>query len=126
MPDRRIPEKPMVTFVKGYVGGVGAGILTVALPPIGVLMLGAGAVATARVALTDPGKRPHVLVLCGGFLLGLGALLLYGSWNVIAACRETTDFCGNANVVPLLTAGIVVVAAGCVAVVAAFRASRPE
>lgn len=114
----------MITFGKGFVGGVGAGILTVALPPIGVLMLGAGVVAGVRLALTDPGKRAYVLDLVAGFLLGLGALLLYGSWNVFAACRETTDFCGNANVVPILTAGIVVVAAGCAAAIASVRWTR--
>lgn len=117
-------ERPLLTFVKGLAGGIGGGVLTVALPPVGMLMLVAGAVAAGRSVTTEPSKRAEVLVLSAGFLLGLGALFLYGSWNVIAACQDTTDFCGNANVVPLLVAGIAAFAAGCLATIGSSRATR--
>lgn len=117
-------ERPLLTFAKGLVGGIGGGVLTVALPPVGVVMLVAGAVVAGRAIVTEPSKRTEVLVLSAGFLLGLGALLLYGSWNVISACQDTTDFCGNANVVPLLVAGIAAVAAGFLAAIGSIRAAR--
>lgn len=117
-------DRPLATFAKGLLGGIGGGVLTAVLPAVGVLMLGVGAVVAGRAVMTQPSRRTEVLVLSAGFLLGLGALLLYGSWNVISACQETTDFCGNANVAPLLVAGIAVFAAGCLAAIGSWQATR--
>jgi hypothetical protein len=98
--------------------------LTVAVPPVGVLLIVVGAIAAARSALSEPWKRMQLLSLGAGFLLGIGAVFLYGSWNVVSACSETRDFCGNANVVPLLTAAIFALALGGTAASVSLLANR--
>ena len=72
----------------------------------------------------DAAERPRHLSTAAGFLIGSGALFLYGSWNTISACTETSDFCGNANVVPLLAAAIGLLAVGFVVAAGAVVSAR--
>lgn len=117
-------ERLPATYLKGVIGGLGGGLLTVVLPPVGVLLLGAGAVAASRAAIRNPSGRLRLLVVVAGFMTGLGILLLYGSWNLVSACRDTTDFCGNANVGPFVVVSMVIMAVGSLATVAAVRAAK--
>ena len=50
-----------------------------------------------------------------GTLVGAGAILLYGAINTVAACINTDDFCGNANVWPLGALAVVTIGAGATA-----------
>jgi hypothetical protein len=110
--DRADTQSPALAFGKGAIGGVGAGMLVAMVPIVGAIGLVLALLMATRIALRQTERRVEVLVVGSGFMLGLGALLLYGSWNVITACRETSDFCGDANVVPLLVGAIVVLVVG--------------
>ena len=60
-----------------------------------------------------------------GVLVGAGAVLLLGTFNTVAACLDTDDFCGNANVWPLAAFAVFTIGAGVAAVGAvAFRTAR--
>ena len=50
-----------------------------------------------------------------GTLIGAGAVLAYGAINTVAACINTDDFCGNANVWPLGAFALVTIGAGAIA-----------
>ena len=115
-------------FLAGLVIGLVVGLLAVIVPVMGFLLLVAGVVAALVSAWGDRATRTRGLSTAAGFLIGLGGLFLWGSWNTISACEQTDDFCGDANIVPLLALAIALLLAGLVtaawAVLSARRARR--
>jgi apolipoprotein N-acyltransferase len=117
-------------FLAGLVIGLVVGLLAVIVPVMGFVLLVAGVVAALVSAWGDRTARTRGLSAAAGFLMGLGALFLWGSWNTISACVQTDDFCGDANVVPLLALAIALLVVGlviaAVAVVSVRRAVRQD
>jgi hypothetical protein len=106
-------------LVLGFATGLLLGLLTSLSPLIAIVAILAVLVGT----LVGVGQRQDSsrTLLMAGTLVGAGAVLLFGAINTVAACRETDDFCGNANVWPLLafamvSVGVGILAAGAVAI----------
>ncbi len=118
------PSDAAVGFLTGLLGGVAGGLLTIILPVVGVGLLAVGVVAALINAMASAASRPRQLSTAAGFLIGSGALFLYGSWNTISACAGTDDFCGNANVVPLLAATIALLVVGFLLAAGAVASAR--
>jgi hypothetical protein len=99
------------------------GLLTSLSPFIAIAAILALVVWT----LINVGRRRETsrTMLLAGTLLGAGAVLLFGALNTVAACVDTSDFCGNANVWPMGAFAVVTIGVGTVAAgVTAFRTAR--
>ena len=127
-------QQPRSVAVRGFPAGLGiglvVGLLAVIVPVMGFVLLVAGVVAALVSAWGDRATRTRGLSADAGFLVGLGGLFLLGSWNTISACEQTDDFCGDANVVPLLALAIALLLAGLVtaawAVLSVRRTREPD
>jgi hypothetical protein len=111
-------------FLAGLLLGLAGGLLTDLMPVVGLGLIVLGVITLLIRAKAVAGARPRELATAGGFLIGSGALFLYYSWNTISACANTDDFCGNANVVPLLAAAIVLLVVGFVMAGGAVASAR--
>ena len=111
-------------FLAGLLAGAAGGLLIDLMPVVGLGLLAVGGSAALTSAKASTAARPRGLPTAAGFLIGLGAIFLYGSWNTISACTRTDDFCGNANVVPLLTSAIALLVVGFVMAAGAVRSAR--
>jgi hypothetical protein len=111
-------------FVAGLVGGAAAGFVTALMPVAGLVLLAIGVIAAIVGAITVPATRPKRLATAAGFLISSGGVFLYGSLNVISACQQTEDFCGDANVNPLLITAIVLLALGALSAGGALAIAR--
>jgi hypothetical protein len=87
-------------FVAGLLIGLFLGLLAVALLPIALALVPLGMLASARALREVPIDRPLSAGIAG-YLLGIGAVLMFGALNTFVACTGSEDFCGNANIVPL-------------------------
>jgi hypothetical protein len=108
------------TFLLGVATGLLLGLLASLSPFIAIVAIVAVLVAT----VLSVGQRadPSRTMQLAGTLVGAGAWLFYGAINTVAACINTDDFCGNANVLPLGVFAVVTIGAGAIATaVAAFR-----
>jgi hypothetical protein len=94
------------------------------MPVFGLVLVGAGLIAAVGRVLASRGDKWRPLSTIAGFLVGFGALLLLGSVNTIAACAPTADFCGDANVAPLLIFAIAVLLSGASVALIAWRTAR--
>jgi hypothetical protein len=101
-------------FLAGLVVGLVCGLLAVIVPVMGFVLLVAGVVAALVSAWGNPVARMRGLSTTAGFFIAMGGLFLWGSWNTISACAQTDDFCGDANVVPLLGLAVALLVAGLV------------
>jgi hypothetical protein len=104
----------------GIATGLLVGLLT-SLSPflaiVAIVVVLVGTVMSVR-QRADPSRTMQL----AGTLVGAGAILLYGAINTVAACINTDDFCGNANVWPLGALAVVTIGAGAIATaVVAFR-----
>jgi apolipoprotein N-acyltransferase len=111
-------------FFVGLLAGTAVGLLTDVMPVVGLGLFAVGAFTVYIRAVANPEARHRGFATAAGFLIGLGALFLYGSWNTISACAKTDDFCGNANVVPLLAAAIALLVAGLLIAAGAVASAR--
>jgi hypothetical protein len=100
------------SVASGLVGGGAVGLLTVAMPVVGLVLLAVGVVIALARAVRRPDERRHEIRTLGGLLIGSGALFTFGALMVIVRCASTTDFCGRANPFPLLGGGVVLLALG--------------
>lgn len=99
-------------FALAVVVGVLIGLLTAFLPVVGLpLAIGTPVVLSVRAFPAGPATRIY-LAEVAGVLIGVGTIFLYGASNTIAACQQTDDFCGNANVLPLLGLALGMLALG--------------
>ena len=104
----------------GVATGLLLGLLTSLSPFIAIVAILAVLVGTVMSLRrrADPSRTMQ----WAGTLIGVGAFLSYGTVNTVAACINTDDFCGNANVWPLGALAAVTLGTGAIAAaVAAFR-----
>jgi hypothetical protein len=106
MTERRDLERARQPVLGPLAVGVGSGVLlgifTVSVLPevafavVGLLSITAG-IAMGRRSIGGPKTA-----FLAGASIGAGGVLLFGAVNTIAACWATEDFCGQADVVPIL------------------------
>lgn len=97
---RSDPQKGQIPFGRWLPLGIGTGVLLglfTSLSPV-VALIGVGLVAVMTALGVRRRDNPARSVLLAGTLLGAGATLLFGAINTVAACMNTDDFCGQANV----------------------------
>jgi hypothetical protein len=103
----------------GFATGLLLGLVTSLSPVIAIVAILAVLVGTVLNVRRADASRSMQLA---GTLVGAGAVLSYGAINTVAACINTADFCGNANVWPLGVLAVVTIGTGTVAAaVAALR-----
>jgi hypothetical protein len=107
------------SFVLGVVTGVVLGLRTSRSPVIAIAAILAVFVAT--VISVGQRREPTRTIQLAGALVGAGAVLAFGTFNTVAACVDTEDFCGNADVWPLGAFAVVTIGMGAMATVAALR-----
>jgi hypothetical protein len=98
----------------GFLIGLLLGLISVELLPIALALVPLALLASALALRSVPLDRP-VSAGIAGFLLGVGAVLLFGALNTFAACAGTEDFCGNANIAPLFALALFTLACGALA-----------
>ena len=121
--ERQPRDQAMGRFLLGIGTGALLGVLTSLLPVIAVAVVGVLVVLT-WISLARGSAGSARAVSTAGVLIGVGALLLYGAVSTITACSQTDDFCGHANVTPLLLLAIAAEGTGLVASGVAARARR--
>jgi hypothetical protein len=109
-------------FLLGLAAGLLLGIFTAVLPVVAIVLVIALLVFT--VARSVSGARPDHAVALAGVLLGTGSVLLYGAVSTTLSCLNTRDFCGNANVWPLLALAVVCLLVGATAALRVWRRSH--
>jgi hypothetical protein len=93
------------------------------LPASGYVLAPVLLVALAAILVLRP-IRYSRLAGFGGVLVGAGALFLYGVVNTVVACARTSDFCGQANVLPLFAVAVVMLGTGGLVAAAASKHAR--
>ncbi len=106
----------------GVATGLVLGLLTSLSPVIAIVAI--LALLVGAVISVGRHQEPTHTIQMAGALMGAGAVLLYGTYNTVAACFDTPDFCGNANVWPLGAFAVVTVVIGAAAGVVALRTAR--
>ena len=101
----------------GVAGGVLLALLMSLVPVAAVVAIGV-LVATTWIQLA---RRREQVAMLAGATLGSGLALLLMVTTTVQSCSQTSDFCGNANVVPLLAFAVIALGSGLVASLAAFR-----
>jgi hypothetical protein len=102
--------RPFVrTFVVGAGVGVVAGVL-MAFQPIVALVFVAGLLLLAAVVVSEKAET-RAACACG-VLVAVGGVLALGEINSIVACSTTADFCGQANLWPLVFVAFAALGAG--------------
>ena len=104
-------------LVVGLAGGVLLALLMSLVPVAAVVAIGV-VVVTTWIQLA---RRREQIALLAGATLGSGLALLLMVSTTVQSCSQTSDFCGNANVVPLLGFAVIALGSGLVASIAAFR-----
>ena len=109
-------------YVLGIATGILLAVLTSFIPVVAILGI-AALMAATWFALAR--GRPHEqLASLGGMSLGAGIVLLYGAVSTVVSCSQTANFCGNANVVPLVALALGAVASGLFASITLVRTRR--
>lgn len=99
-------------FAVALVAGLVAGYIAARIPVLGLpFALAAPILLTVRAAREDQ-RSPQRFAEISGVLLGTGGVFLLGALNTVAACLPTSDFCGEANVAPLLALALVMLVLG--------------
>lgn len=111
-------------FLQYVLVGIPAGFLvaiaSIVYPALGLPIGTAAVLATVGVALFRP-FGPRWIALIAGALLGAGGMYFLGVMNTIASCVETSDFCGQANVMPALGIAVALVVLGAIEARVALR-----
>ena len=113
-----------VRLLLGFLLGAVLGVLGVSFAPVLVLLMPVLALVVSVMALRESPADIQRSAGGAGLLLGLGAVFAYGVGNTFLACRGTDDFCGNANIVPLLALAVLTLACGIALTALAFLRSR--
>ena len=81
--------------------GILLAIATGVVPSIAFVLAPVLIVAFVVIVVSRPVRNAN-LAAFAWLLIGAGGAFLYGVVNTVAACQGTADFCGSANVIPLL------------------------
>ena len=120
-PDRRGDQQATGELGVGIGAGVLLGLLTSLIPIVAIIGIGALVIAT-WIGLAVRRRRMGLLA---GATLGSGLFLLWGAYTTIQSCSQTSNFCGDANVLPLLAFAAAGVGTGVVASLVSLRRARP-
>jgi hypothetical protein len=101
-------------FFAGLLTGLVLGLVSVVLLPIALALVPLALLASARALRAVPLDGPSSAGIAG-FLLGVGAVLMFGALNTFGACSGTEDFCGNTNIVPLFAFALITLTCGALA-----------
>jgi hypothetical protein len=101
----------------GVAGGVVLALLMSLIPVAAVLAI-CILVITTWIQLA---RRREQVAMLAGATLGSGLALLFLVTTTVQSCSQTSDFCGNANVVPLMALAAIALGSGLVASIATFR-----
>lgn len=101
----------------GLVLGLTSGILAVRIGILG------GSLAALVIIVLSIMVPPRFAALAGA-AGGIGAFWLYGTIDTAAKCQGTPDYCGNANLMPLLSVSLAALAVSMLAAVATIRRQR--
>jgi hypothetical protein len=115
-----------MTLLARSILGLAAGLLLavgLSLVPLLALAVFVGAMLYGPVAIWRHDAAQAAFV--GGLLVGAALVLAYGWVSTYGACRTTTDFCGNANLLPLATVTVLGLAEGVAVSLVARRHQRP-
>ncbi|MBA2717848.1 MAG: hypothetical protein H0U52_01205 [Chloroflexi bacterium] len=115
--DRPGAEQRLGQLAVGIAAGALLGLLTSIAPVISIIAIGALVIAT-WIGLAVRRRRMASLA---GMVLGSGLFLLWGAYTTIQACSLTSNFCGDANVVPLIAFSVAGVSTGVFASIVSLR-----
>lgn len=118
--DRPGAEQRVGELAVGIAAGVLLGLLTSIAPVVSIIAIGALVIAT-WIGLAVRRRRMASL---SGTVLGSGLFLLWGAYTTIQSCSLTSNFCGDANVAPLIAVAVAGVGTGVFASIVSFR--RPH
>jgi hypothetical protein len=90
--------------MSGLAIGVASGVVAAVVPVYGLPLI----ILVGIASLAFKPRAPGV----AGILIGAGSVFLYGVFNTWAACRQIDDFCGEANIQPLLILAVALLALG--------------
>lgn len=117
-------EHEGVGLLLGYLLGAVLGVIGVSLAPLLVILMPVLAVVVSVTGLREIPADTQRSAGGAGLLLGLGTVFTYGVANTFLACEGTDDFCGNANIVPLIALAGFTLACGVVLIVISIGRSR--
>jgi hypothetical protein len=102
----------------GTAAGVVIGLFISILPVVTIGLIVVVAVATWISFVRREGGDHHLGL--AGMSLGSGSVLLYAAASTFQSCTQTDDFCGNANIAPLIAFALFGLASGVIVSVVAF------
>lgn len=99
----------------GLAAGALLSLLASFMPILAIVGVGLAMVATWVGFFTRPTRFPAL----AGATLGAGVVLLWGLVMTVQSCLQTSNFCGDANLTPLLAFAGVAAATGAIGSVVA-------
>jgi hypothetical protein len=109
------------SLIVGVLLGVALAVPTAVFPISGLPIVAGLLLVLASTLVARPVALGR-LASIAGVLIGAGLLYLYGVANTVAACWQTADFCGQANVLPLLGLALSLILVGTLIGTATLRA----
>jgi len=91
------------------------GLLTVSLMPVVGVVFVIGMLVATGASIVRKGRDDRATAYPSGALVGVGGLFLLGVINTTASCIDTADFCGQANLAPLLVLALAALGIGALA-----------
>jgi hypothetical protein len=104
-----------VELAVGLAAGALLSLLASFMPILAIVGVGLAMVATWVGFFTRPTRFPAL----AGATLGAGVVLLWGLVMTVQSCLQTSNFCGDANLTPLLAFAGVAAATGAIGSVVA-------
>ena len=110
-------------WIVGVEVGVVVGLLTDVVPFLSVVLV-IGFLVALPVSRLRKG-RSEAMTALAGILVGAGAVYLIFVVNTTVECAGTSDFCGDANVVPLWILALVTLGVGGLGTIWSRSSARP-
>ena len=104
----------------GVAAGILLGLLASLIPLLAILGVGILMVATWLGVV----RRRERFAALAGATLGAGVVLVWGLFMTVQSCLQTSNFCGDANITPLLVFAGAATATGAIASVLALAQTR--
>lgn len=112
----------LARYLIGITSGVLLSLLSALIPVVAFGLVAIANVATwiSLLRRSDSDRKWSL----AGLSIGSGAALLYAAASTVLSCALTDNFCGNANVAPLLAFALFGLASGVIASIVAFASRR--